>query len=81
MVEILEVLTSDPVYQRYKIEGTVPFYVKFKAEDGLLYQQQVWAKDIMDAYMQVMTGNYNDINRRAMEAYSPKEQPRWRSSE
>ena len=66
-VELVEVLASDPVYRKHAIEGTVPYYVRFKAEDGFEYVQQVWAKDHLDAALQVLTGNYSELNRRMME--------------
>lgn len=66
-VEILEVVLDDPAWFRYAIEGNVLYSVKYRDTDGLLYWQRIWAKDELDAAMQVMTGTYNEINTEIME--------------
>lgn len=66
-VEILEVWLDDPAWFRYAIEGNVIYRVKYRGTDGLSYLEGIWAKDELDAAMQVMTGSYNELNAKVME--------------
>jgi len=61
-VEVLEVAEFDEGFRYHRIDGCIPYAVKYKADDGLLYFQQVWAKDELDAYLQMTTGNFSELN-------------------
>lgn len=66
-VEVESVEELDPSFRHYMIEGCIPYITKFRAENGLLYYQQVWAKDELDAYKQLTSGNFSELNKRMMD--------------
>jgi hypothetical protein len=61
-MEVLEVTELDERFRYHRIEGCVPYNIKYRAENGLLYLQKLWAKDELDAYIQFTTGDYNELN-------------------
>lgn len=61
-MEVLEVAELDEGFRYHRIEGCIPYSVKYRADDGLLYFQQIWAKDELDAFLQMTTGNFSELN-------------------
>lgn len=61
-MEVLKVAELDEGFRYHRIEGCIPYAVKYRADDGLLYFQQIWAKDELDAFLQMTTGNFSELN-------------------